>query len=110
MINRITLDALPDDELRGVIEQSQGLLKQRDEDRKAKAIVDARALLASAGLGLKDLGGNGRKKNPKGPIYHSGHVYQHPTEKTLVWNARGKKPGWLSALEAEGKAPVEIAT
>ena len=32
------LNELQDDELRTVIEQSQSLLKQRDEERKAKAI------------------------------------------------------------------------
>jgi hypothetical protein len=109
MINTTMLDALPDDELRGVIEQSQLLLKKRDEDRKAKAVLDARAILAAAGLSLKDLSGSGKKKAGKGPVYHGGHSYQHPTDKTLVWLAKGKKPGWLVELEASGVSPVELA-
>jgi DNA-binding protein H-NS len=114
------LDALQDGELRTVIEQCEGLLKQRDEDRKAKAMEqarvlqakalnDARAVLEAAGLSLKDLAGNGRKKRAKGPVYHAGHTYQHPSNKALTWNGKGKKPGWLVALETEGKMAVEVS-
>jgi hypothetical protein len=84
------------------------ILQKRDEDRKAKAIVAAKATLAAAGLTLKDLNGNSHKKASKGPIYHSGHTYQHPTDKTLVWGAKGKKSNWLTELEAEGATPIEI--
>jgi DNA-binding protein H-NS len=103
------LDALQDDELRVVIEQSQGLLKKRDEDRKVKAIEQARATLAAAGLTLKDLNGKGRAKAPKGPVYHGGQTYQHPTNRALTWNAKGKKPTWLVELESQGKAAVEVS-
>jgi DNA-binding protein H-NS len=54
------------------------------------------------------LNGKGKKKAAKGPVYHTGHTYQHPTDKTLVWNGKGKKPGWLVALENDGKTPVEL--
>jgi DNA-binding protein H-NS len=54
--------------------------------------------------------GKGRPKaNGKAPAYHGGHTYQHPSDKTKVWNARGQKPGWVRALEAEGKRAVEVA-
>jgi DNA-binding protein H-NS len=42
-------------------------------------------------------------------VYHSGHTYQHPTNKALVWNGKGKKPGWLAGLEGGGGKPLEIA-
>ena len=63
-----------------------------------------------SGLGLKlsDLNAKGRGKGAKGPVYRGGHSYQHPINKTLVWNAKGKKPGWLTALEAEGKSALEV--
>lgn len=108
MINIATLDALPDDELRVVIEQSQGLLRKRDEERKAKAVVDARAILAAAGLTLKDINGKCRKKANE-TIYRAGNSYQHPTNKELVWNAKGQKPNWLRELEAQGGKVTEIA-
>jgi hypothetical protein len=71
-----------------VIARSNELLKQRDEDRNAKALSDARTLLASVGLSLKDLNGKGRQKSIKGPAYHSGPTHQHPANKALVWNGK----------------------
>jgi DNA-binding protein H-NS len=103
-----TLDDLKDEELQAAIEHAQGLLKQRDQERKAKAINEARATLAAAGLTLKDLGAKGRGKPTKSPAYHSGQLYQHPANKTLTWNAKGQKPGWLRELEAKGERAIEI--
>lgn len=119
MIKPDTLGALSDEELRGVIAQSQALLKKRDDDRKAKALSDARALrakaesdaralLESVGLSLKDIGGKSKKKAEKGTLYKGGRVYQHPTDKALVWKANGQKPNWLRELEARGGKAVEL--
>src|SRR5947207_2122043 len=107
MIKPDTLDALSDEELRTVIAQSQGLLRKRDEERKAKALSDARALLESVGLSLKNLGGKGKKKGGQA-LYKGGRVYQHPTDKALVWKANGQKPNWLRELEAQGGKAVEV--
>ena len=109
MISMNILNELQDDELRAVIEQSQGLLKRRDEERKAKALSEARAVLAAAGLSLKDLG-KSKPKGDKGPVYKGGHSYQHPVNKALVWNANGQKPNWLRELEEQGGKAVEIGT
>ena len=109
MISSSMLDALQDEELRSVITQSESLLKNRDEERKVKAIEQARATLAAAGLTLKDLNGKARVKSSKGPVYKGGQTYQHPTNKALRWNAKGKKPGWLVELEGRGQAAVEVA-
>jgi DNA-binding protein H-NS len=108
MITTAMLDGLQDAELRTTIQQAESLLKQRDADRKAKAIEDARAMLAAAGLTLKDLNGKSRPKSAKGSAYRTGHHYQHPTNKELVWNAKGKKPNWLVQVEADGKKPLEV--
>jgi DNA-binding protein H-NS len=104
------LDALSDDELRSAIEHAQGLLKQRDDARKAKALNDARALLASVGLSLKDIRERVKSKSTKAAAYHSGHRYQHPANKSLMWNAKGQKPNWLRTLENEGGKAIEIAS
>jgi hypothetical protein len=66
MISIATLNELQDAEIRTTIEQAEGILKQRDADRKAKAIEDARATLAAAGLTLKDLGGKRQKEARQG--------------------------------------------
>ena len=112
-----TVDALNDDELRAVIAHANELLKAHDEERKAKALADARALkakaltdaravLASVGLSLKDMSGK-KPRSGKPPAYHIGHQYQHPANKELTWNGKGQKPGWLRELEGEGGKAVE---
>ena len=102
-----TLGGLNDDELRDVISRSEQLLKERDEDRKAKAIEQARATLEAVGLSLNDLKAKRRPVSAK--VYHGGRQYQHPTNRALVWKAKGKKPGWLVTLEASGGKAIEIA-
>ena len=115
-----TLAALNDDELRAVGTRVNELLKAHDDERKAKALADAkalqakalaeaRALLASAGLSFKDIAGKRRIRSGKTPAYHAGRSYQHPSNKALTWNGKGQKPGWLRELEGEGGKPVELA-
>lgn len=101
------LDAFADDDLRAIIARAEELLKQHDTERKDKAMAEARATLAAVGLSLKDLNGKGRKAS-KGPVYHGGQIYQHPTNKALTWAGKGKKPAWLVTLEKEGKAALEV--
>jgi hypothetical protein len=105
-----SLEGLNDNDLQAVIARSEELLRLRDEDRKAKALSEARALLAAAGLSLKDVAARGKAaRHGKAAPYHAGTLYQHPTNKALVWNAKGQKPGWLRELEGEGVKPVEVA-
>ncbi|WP_263353306.1 H-NS histone family protein [Acidicapsa acidisoli] len=107
MIKADMFDGFNDDDLREVKTLADKLLKNRDDNRKDKALEQARATLAAVGLTLKDLG-KAKTKAAKGPQYKGGHVYQHPTNKTLVWKAKGQKPGWLRELESEDKKAVEI--
>jgi DNA-binding protein H-NS len=103
-----SLEKLGDDELRGVIARCDVLLKQHDTERKDKAMAQARATLAAVGLTMKDLARKAPAKS-KGPIYHSGRTYQHPTNKALTWPGKGKKPTWLTTLEADGGKAVETS-
>lgn len=108
----ITLDSLEklgDDELRAVAARCEELLAQHDRQRKDKALEEARAILAGAGLNLRDVAtGKARNGNGKGPVYRAGHQYQHPTNKALSWNGKGQKPNWIRQLEANGGKAVEI--
>jgi DNA-binding protein H-NS len=105
------LDALGDDELRAIGARCDVLLKQHDTERKEKAIAKAAVDLAAVGISLKDLAKAKfqKKGNVKGPTYHAGHQYQHPTNKALTWNAKGQKPNWLRELENGGGKAVECA-
>jgi DNA-binding protein H-NS len=107
----MTLDSLEkcaDDELRAVIARAEELLAQHDRQRKDKALEQARAILAGAGLNLRDVANGKPKTGSKGPAYHGGRQYQHPTDKTKVWAAKGQKPQWIRELEAEGRRPIEV--
>lgn len=108
MIKQDMLDGFNDDELREVKGLADKLLGKRDDDRKAKAMDEARATLAAAGLSFKDLV-KGKGKAAKGPQYKGGRTYQHPTNKTLVWAAKGQKPKWLRELEGAGGVAVELS-
>lgn len=102
-----SLEKLEDAELRAIIARADQLLKQHDAQRKEQALNEARTLLASVGLSLKDLG-RSKGKPAKAPFYRGGQLYQHPTDKTLLWAAKGKKPAWLVSLEAKGGNAIEV--
>jgi DNA-binding protein H-NS len=104
-----SLEKLGDDELRAISTRCETLLKQHDTERKEKAINDARALLVSVGLSLKDVARKAPSAKPKGIIYKAGHTYQHPTNKALTWPGKGKKPTWLTTVEADGGKAVELS-
>jgi DNA-binding protein H-NS len=106
-MNLDSLEKLGDVELRAVVARAEELLAQHDRERKDKALEQARAILSGVGLSLKDVA-KPHKNGSKGPAYHGGRQYQHPTDKTKVWAARGQKPQWVRELESEGKRPVEI--
>ena len=104
-----TLETLSDEELQGVLARCNELLKERDRRRKDEALEQARAILAVAGLNLKDVAaGKPHKNGGKGPTYHGGRQYQHPTNKSLVWNAKGQKPTWLREVEMHGGRAIEM--
>jgi DNA-binding protein H-NS len=107
MIKADMLDAFSDEDVREVRVLADKVLKRRDDDRKDKALEQARATLAAAGLSLRDLARVKAKPN-KGPSYKGGHSYQHPSNKALTWNAKGKKPKWLVEMEAQEEKPLEI--
>jgi hypothetical protein len=107
-MNLQTLETLNDDDLRAVGARCEQLLVLHDKQRKEKALEEAKAILAASGLTLKDLAGV-KAKAAKGPVYKGGLVYQHPSNKTLIWHAKGKKPRWLVELEAVGGTAREVA-
>lgn len=107
MIKVDMLDAYNDDDVREIRALCDKVLKLRDDERKAEAMEQARATLAAVGLNLKDLV-KAKIKTAKGPQYKAGQAYQHPTNRSLVWRAKGQKPGWLRDLEADGAKAIEL--
>jgi DNA-binding protein H-NS len=104
-----SLETLNDEQLQTVINRAGELLMRHDRERKEKALADARTILASAGLSLKDVARKGvGRRAAKPPVYRSGYCYQHASKPELTWNGKGQKPGWLRKLERQGKQPVEL--
>jgi len=65
----VSLQECDDNGLHSVEGRCEEILKQRDAERKEKAPADARALLASVGLSLKDIARKAPAAKPKGAIY-----------------------------------------
>jgi len=105
-----SLNEVPDDGLHAIETRCQELQVLHDKERKEKALEQARIILTGVGLSLKDVAAGKPQRNGKGPVYHGGHQYQHPANKTLVWGAKGKKPAWLIELEASGSKAVEVSS
>ena len=106
-----TLNALKDEELQGIIGHAQTLLKTRKEERENEALEKAAEAMRAAGrnVNMRELRsmakrGNGNGRSP----YKAGTHYQHPDDKSLVWNAKGQKPNWIRDLESAGKGPIEV--
>ena len=100
MVKPDMLENFNDDEIKEIKVLADAVLKRRDDARKAEAIEDARKRLAQAGLTFSDVA-RVKIKAAKGPSYKGGHTYQHPTDKTLVWMAKGQKPKWIPGWEFE---------
>lgn len=61
MIKLDLLDVLSDSELDQIEAYSRALKKRRDEERKSKAMDEARAILTAAGTAVKDLASTGNE-------------------------------------------------
>ncbi len=100
------MSALSDEELRAAIKSADALLKKRAGDTRQKAIDEAKAILAKAGLSLKDLGaGKPAAKAAAAPPLKKGERVVNPDNPSEVWEAgRGRRPKWVEkALAAKAE-------
>jgi hypothetical protein len=65
MIKLDLLDALSDNELDQIEAYSQALKQRRDEERKSKAMEQAKAILAAAGIDMELLHARGKGRTAK---------------------------------------------
>ena len=74
------------------------LITQREGEEKAAVRAKIQAMAAEAGLSIADVLGTPRKgrKNPNAVIR-----YRHPTDASLTWTGRGRKPKWLTGDKAQ---------
>ncbi len=108
-MSAIDLQSLDVEELEAVISEAQELLKKRRTERRDKAIADAKAILAKAGISpreLTDKPARVRKRSKPDTALVAGTKYVNPDKPDQVYTAgRGRKPQWLTDLRAQGRMP-----
>jgi DNA-binding protein H-NS len=85
-----------------ILSQIEDLKRKAQEARKqetAGAIGEIKRLMAEYGITLEDLGG---RKGKKGRAAGTAKYRDPASGKT--WSGRGRRPGWVMALESEGKS------
>jgi DNA-binding protein H-NS len=87
-------------DLRTLEEQVRQETKKREHEEVAKAREQIIAIAQSVGIPLKDLiADQARAKTAK-----SGMRYRHPSNTSLHWSGRGRKPKWIKEWVASGQS------
>ncbi len=85
-----------------ILTQIEELKQQAQDARKqelAGAISEIKRLMAEFGITLEDLGDKPGRGKPRGA---ANAKYRDP-ESGKTWSGRGRRPGWLAQVEAQGK-------
>ncbi|MDR0996666.1 MAG: H-NS histone family protein [Zoogloeaceae bacterium] len=85
-------------------------LKRRESEEKAKAKKELQAFAQARGFNLDDLVGGipvvrVRRSRATGPLPPK---YRNPNDPSQTWSGRGRKPGWLETLLAQGRLASEF--
>lgn len=79
-------------------------LKQKAQDARkqemAGAMAEIKRLMADFGITVEDLGGKAGKSKTRGAAPAK---YRDP-DSGKTWSGRGRRPGWVVALEGQGKS------
>jgi hypothetical protein len=119
------LESLDDAALQEVLRRAQELLKEREQSRQRDAIDRARAILAEAGVSVRDMleatgrsaGGKGARKGGAGTatgngasaIPRKGARYANPDNPAQIHErGRGREPNWFKALRERGEMPEPL--
>lgn len=86
-----------------ILSQIEELKQQAQQARKqelAGAIAEIKRLMAEFGITLEDLGG----KPGKGKLRGAANAKYRDPASGKTWSGRGRRPGWVVNLEAQGKS------
>ena len=89
-------------QLQDLLQQIPAEIKRRELEEKTNVLNELRALAKAKGYSIEDLLAKEVKVKAVG-----GKVkvkYRHPQNAGLEWTGRGRKPKWVDAWLAEGKA------
>lgn len=81
--------------LRDVVEAE---IKARQTEERAKAKKQILEIAKSFNISVEDVLGKGAAGRK--PVEAK---YRHPTDSSLTWTGRGRKPAWVQALLDQGK-------
>jgi DNA-binding protein H-NS len=98
------------DELIKLQDQIAAEIKQRKSRQKKEVLGKLKALAAASGYTLEELvaanGAVGREAKPTRTVAAK---YRHPSDPSLAWTGRGKKPRWVGEWLAQGKTLADLA-
>ena len=89
-------------ELRDLQQQIPQELKRREIQDKANILNEVRAFAKARGYAIEDLIGKETKVKVPGVTAKVKVKYRHPSDATLEWTGRGRKPKWVEAWIAGG--------
>jgi DNA-binding protein H-NS len=101
----INLDELSLKELKQLQKQVTKAVETFEDRHKAEARAKLEAVAREMGYSFADLGGVESKSN-RGPVAAK---YRHPTDASVTWSGRGRKPLWFVDALKNGKTPDDLA-
>ena len=91
-------------QLRDLQQQIPQEIKRRELQDKAVILNEVRAFAKARGYAIEDLLGKEAKIKSSGPTGKVKVKYRHPSDATLEWTGRGRKPKWVEAWLASGSS------
>lgn len=91
-------------ELRDLQQQIPVELKRREAQDKINILNEVRAFAKARGYAIEDLIGKEAKVKVSGSSGKVKVKYRHPSDSSLEWTGRGRKPKWVEEWLAGGAA------
>lgn len=95
------LDKLSLDELKKLQNDVAVAIFNFEKRKKAEALAEVERVAKASGYSLKELLGDEKASTKK---IKAAPKYANPANPEQTWTGRGRKPGWVSDLEAAGNS------
>jgi DNA-binding protein H-NS len=106
----MNLDELSIDELIKLQGRIANEIKQRKSRQKKEVLGKLKAIAAASGYTLEELVAASASAGRDEKAVRSGAAkYRHPSDPSLSWTGRGKRPRWVGECLAQGKTLADLA-